>query len=346
VVRLSNVPPTAWIKLNPGVVGFFRVQYPENELQLLQEAVKSKSLPSVDRLNVLDDLFSLIAAGKAKTSEGLRLLSAYKAEDSYIVWNNISSHLSQLATVIADQDCYADFDRFVLDLFSERKAVTAWDPIEGESHLDTLLRAIVISRLGRAGDQEIRAEAKRRFDSHCSGGASISPDIRSAVYSCVASAGQAEDYQAMLRLHEQADSHEEKERVARSGLAAFSDKALLSEALHFSIGSCVRSQDSVHLIGSIAKNRAGRDISWQFFKENFQLLKGRYASGFLLSHLVKSCSERFLTEDAAVEVEKFFTEHPLPGSERNVAQSVETIRLHAAWLSRDAADISNFFKNY
>ena len=43
--------------------------------------------------------------------------------------------------------------RFVLDLFSERKAVTAWDPVEGESHLDTLLRAIVINRLGRAGDQ-------------------------------------------------------------------------------------------------------------------------------------------------------------------------------------------------
>ena len=114
------------------------------------------------------------------------------------------------------------------------------------------------------------------------------------MYSCVASAGQAEDYQAMLKLHEQADSHEEKERIARlaifahllsyiltsvdnrSGLAAFSDKVLLSQALHFSIGSCVRSQDSVHLIGSIAKNRAGRDISWQFFKDNFQLLKGRW----------------------------------------------------------------------
>ena len=60
---------------------------------------------------MLDDLFSLIAAGKAKTSEGLRLLSAYKSEDSYIVWNNISTHLSQLAIVIADQDYYADFNR-------------------------------------------------------------------------------------------------------------------------------------------------------------------------------------------------------------------------------------------
>ena len=45
--------------------------------------------------------------------------------------------------------------------------------------------------------------------------ARLSIFFRSAVYSCVASAGQAEDYQAMLRLHEQADSHEEKERIAR-----------------------------------------------------------------------------------------------------------------------------------
>ena len=41
----------------------------------------------------------------------------------------------------------------MLDLFSERKVATSWDPVEGESHLDVLLRAIVISRLGKAGDQ-------------------------------------------------------------------------------------------------------------------------------------------------------------------------------------------------
>lgn len=346
VVRLPGVQAGHWLKLNPGNVGFYRVKYQESDLQLLQEAITSKSLDPVDRLNVLDDLFSLVAAGKAKTSEGLRLLKAFKAEDSYIVWNNVSTHLSHLSVVIADQDCYADFDRFVLDLFSGVKATTSWEPVPGESHLDTLLRALVIARLGRSGDQEIRAEAKRRFDLHCSGGAKISPDIRSAVYSCVAAAGNEADYAAMLRLHEEADSHEEKERIARSGLAAFSDKVLLGKALEFSLCDKVRSQDSVHLIGSIAKNRAGRDLSWQFFKDNFVLLKGRYASGFLLSHLVKSCSERFLCETAATEVETFFIEHPLPGSERNVAQSVETIRLNSGWLARDGQDIANFLKEH
>ena len=75
------------------------------------------------------------------------------------------------------------------------------------------------------------------------------------------------------------------------------------------------------------------------------------------SHAVRDSSQKmqllrcrpkfsFFHSRFSPQVEKFFTEHPLPGSERNVAQSVETIRLHAAWLSRDAADISNFFKKY
>jgi len=344
VVRLPATPATAWVKLNPGVVGFYRVQYGAADLQLLREAVTARSLPPVDRLNVLDDLFSLVAAGRARTSEGLRLLQAYRGEEEYIVWNNIAAHLSTLAVVIADQDYTADFDRFVLEVFAGRKAALSWEAAAGESHLDTLLRALVISRLGKAGDLEVRAEAGRRFAAHCGGGAAICPDIRAAVYGCVAAGGREEDYQAMVRLHGEADSHEEKERIARSGLAAFPSPAILAKALEFSLSPAVRAQDSVHMIGSIARTRAGRDLCWQFFKDNFTMLKARYASGFLLSHLVKSCTERFLTEARAAEVEQYFAEHPLPGSERNVAQAVETIRLSASWISRDGQDIANFFK--
>ena len=106
----------------------------------------------------------------------------------------------------------------------------------------------------------------------------------------------------------------------------------------------MRAQDSVHLIGSVARNRAGRDLAWQFFKDNFAMLKSRYESGFLLSHLVKSCSEKFVSVERAAEVESFFSENSLPGSERNVAQAVETIRLNSAWLARDKQEILNFFK--
>ena len=98
------------------------------------------------------------------------------------------------------------------------------------------------------------------------------------------------------------------------------------------------------MIGSVACRRQGRDISWQFFKDKFVILSERYQSGFLLSRLVKSCCSDFLTEERAREVEKYFTDHPLSGSERNVAQAVETVRMNTAWLNRDQADMVNFFK--
>ena len=150
----------------------------------------------------------------------------------------------------------------------------------------------------------------------------------------------------MVKLHQSSDMNEEKSRLRESGLASFSNKELLQKALAFSVSDDVRSQDSVFLIACVARNRLGRDIAWEFFKEHQTMLKERYDSGFLLSCLVKSVSERFLTEDMAKTIEKYFEENQMPGSERNVSQAVETIRLNAAWLARDGAAIASFFSDY
>jgi len=344
-VRIPNISSDAWVKLNPGVVGYYRVNYDTESLSKLCDAVASKALSPVDRLNVLDDLFSLIAAGKANTVEGLRLLKAYKQEDSYIVWNNISQQLAKLSVILADQEYYDDWIRFKLDLLSGIKQSVSWEPEAGEDHLTTLLRSLILCELGRTGDEEIRQEAKRRFDQHSSGKTQISPDIRAAVYKIVAGMGKEEDYNTMVTMHNEAELHEEKCRIERAGLGSFSNKVLLSKALEMSLGEEVRAQDTVHFVSSIAAKRLGRDLAWQFFKDKFVLLSERYSSGFLLSRLVKSCSADLLGEERAREVEQFFTDHPLPGSERNVAQAVETIRLNTAWLERDGAKIENFFKN-
>ena len=146
----------------------------------------------------------------------------------------------------------------------------------------------------------------------------------------------------MVKLHKSSDMDEEKSRLRQAGLANFTKKELLQKSLEFSISSDVRSQDSVFLIASVARNRLGRDIAWEFFKKNQAMLKERYDSGFLLSCLVKSVSDRFLTEDMAKTIEKYFEENQMPGSERNVSQAVETIRLNAAWLARDGAAIKSF----
>jgi len=62
----------------------------------------------------------------------------------------------------------------------------------------------------------------------------------------------------------------------------------------------------------------------------------------LISRLVKYVTENFASEEKAQEVESFFAQNPFPGTERTVQQSIETIRLHKEWLSRDASEIQSY----
>lgn len=68
-------------------------------------------------------------------------------------------------------------------------------------HLDTLLRPLVISRLGWFGDEAIIEESKKRFENHSSGDQTIPADLRSPVYKAVLSVGDENTYNTMLRVN-------------------------------------------------------------------------------------------------------------------------------------------------
>ena len=53
-VRLPGVQPGDWVKLNPDFVGFFRVAYGKEELAQLCAAIKTMSLPNLDRQELAD----------------------------------------------------------------------------------------------------------------------------------------------------------------------------------------------------------------------------------------------------------------------------------------------------
>lgn len=93
---------------------------------------------------------------------------------------------------------------------------------------------------------------------------------------------------------------------------------------------------------SVAMTRVGRELAWQFFKDNWSELMNRYQGGFLLARLVKFTTENFASETMAEEVENFFRDHKSPGTERTVQQSLESIRRNAAWLSRDGEAIKQY----
>ncbi|KAB7494800.1 Puromycin-sensitive aminopeptidase [Armadillidium nasatum] len=264
-IVLEDVSEDDWIKVNVNSVGFYRTQYPSEMLNVLQQPISAKVLPPLDRLGVIDDLFAMVQAGYSSTVDVLRFLKSYEDETNYTVWasiHNITAQINQLVSHTSFQPLYQTFIRRILaKIFIE----TGWDSKPNENHLDTLLRSLVLQRLGTYGDESVFEEAKKRFVAHVNGTQKIPADLRSAVYRTVM-------------------SHD----------------------------------------------------SETYFT---QMLQG----GNLFARLITSITENYASEEMASEVEEFFKDKQIMGTERSIQQAVECIRLNSAWLKRDA---ESGFKRY
>lgn len=338
---IKDVPEGTWLKINPGTVGFYRTSYSRSALSLLLPAIEDQTLPPLDRLGLLDDLFATVQAGHTSTVEVLELMRAFQRENNYTVWSTISNILTKISTLISHLDFEDSFKVFGRDLFRDVNNRLGWDPKPDESHLDTLLRSLILNRLAILEDKKMIEEAKKRFELHVNGTATLAADLRSPVYRAVLSVGDTDTYLTMLKLYRDADLQEEKERILRA-LGMMKDEIVLKKILDFSMSEEVRAQDTVFAIMSVASSYKGRLMAWNFFKEKWKILLDRYEGGFLLARLVKFTTENFVTEEQAKDVESFFESHPTPGTERTVQQCVESIRLNAAWLARDKVSIKQY----
>ncbi|XP_070570374.1 puromycin-sensitive aminopeptidase-like [Ptychodera flava] len=340
-VTIDNVAPDQWVKLNPGTVGFYRTQYSAEMLDLLMPAIKDRSLPARDRLGLINDQFALAKAGETSTVEVLRLMDAYKNETNYTVWTDICNTLGTLSGLLIHTDFHDSLKGFGRTLLSPVAERLTWDAKDGEGHLDSLLRSLVILRLGRFGHPEIVAEAKKKFEAHASGQEKIPADLRSPVYHGVLAHADEETYKAVIKLYKEQDLHEERERIMRA-IGAVKDKALIQKVLDFSLSDDVRSQDTVFVLTGVVGSKDGLEMAWKFLQDRWDELHKRYEGGFLLSRLVKYCTEGFASEERAKEIEEFFKNHKAPAAERTIQQSLENIRLNMKWLARDSDKIKSF----
>ncbi|XP_030829988.1 puromycin-sensitive aminopeptidase [Strongylocentrotus purpuratus] len=331
------------IKLNPGTVGFYRVQYSSEMLEALLPGIRDQVLPARDRLGLESDLFALAKTGQASTVDVLKLFEAFENETDYTVWTELATNLGAIGVLLASTDHLVHLRGFAKQLFGKVYASLGWDAKDNENHLAALLRALVIRVMGRNGHEATVEEARKRFKAHRSGGEQLPADLRNAVYLTVIAHGDEDTLNDMIEFFKVQDLQEEKDRIQRS-LGAIKDPALIKKVLEFSIGEHVRSQDTVFVISGVTGTKTGRELAWQFLQDKWSELFERFSGGFLLSRLVQSCTEGFTTEERALEVQSFFEAHPAPAAERTVQQSLENIRLKAKWLARDGDSIGQWLR--
>ncbi len=262
--NLKNLDITKdWINVNPSGVGFYKVSYPRDLLQLMASSVRDGSLPAADRLCLLIDQQALTVSGMTSTKDLMILCEAYRDETDPVVWRSLCNCLGEVKMMVReDEECSRLFSKWCRWLLEKAYVRLGWDAsAEGDHHLTSLFRRRIINFLVDAGDETVLAEGARRFEENIA----TSADLSTSTYAAKLKLGGNSAFDALVALSKEVDSAEIRRNVY-DALGASDQGEILRRGLEFSMSEDVKSQDVKYIfIVSMLMPFLQRDLTLMCF---------------------------------------------------------------------------------
>ena len=350
IVGMSMNDPKSWLKINPRLTGFYRVQYSEELFDKLLANMDNENLSAIDRMGLFDDQVAMVLSAGGCTMRILKMVELFKDfEMSVTVWKNVSGILHQIHTLTWPTEDTANLmNQFCLEMYKPVLSKIGFQPRPDESYSDTMLRCTLFPILAILGDEEVQAAAKEMFKNHVDGTVVIQSGFRDSVFRSVMVTANQQTYEQMLMLYREAEFAEDRVVILGS-LGCAQDRNILTQCLEFSLSPEVHAQESLSVLVSASSNRFGYKLVWQFFTRNFQKILDRYLGGlFIFTKMLKSVTGTFCSNEGYEEIAEFLAthKHRMVGSEHAAQQAEEHIRLNIIWRDKDVGKIQTFMDRY
>jgi tricorn protease interacting factor F2/3 len=319
--------------INSGRYGFYRVQYDDNTFANLSLLIDEKILNHVDRWSLQNDLFSHCVSGTKQLQEYLDLTTSYHDEDNYITLLNVAQNLYYLYKLTIKEKFSEEIRTYAVQFLGTIFDRLGWDSKKHEKHTDTLLRSFVITALGKLGDEDVLAEARRRFTKFLKNKNLLTADLQGPVFTLIAWQGDKKTHNKFLSLYKKSNLQEEKLRFL-GAMCNFKQKNILLKTLAFSLTPEVRSQNIRVPIMQVSTNIYGKDILWPWLRKYWKRLVMKFGVGNPLANRIVASIGGVIDDKQENDVRNFFKKNPMPGTERILEQTLERVRIRSKFLKR------------
>ncbi|MBI1973157.1 M1 family metallopeptidase [Candidatus Woesearchaeota archaeon] len=331
--------------INKNQVGFYRIHYDnllfQEQLKLLQE----KKLGLLDKIGLITNVYALAEAKYTDITQFLDLLQHVRDETNYTLWSEIGGSIGQLQAMFNDMSFIDDIDLLCRWTFSNILKKIGWEEKKDEKHTDILLRALVLATTGFSKEELVQKEARKRFQEYLKT-KTINQNLKGVIYSLAAWTGDAETWEQLKKLQQEAKLQEEQVRIL-AAMCMFQQKDLLQKTLEYSLSPVIRHQDSPVGAARVARNPFGRELAWKFFKENWDEYNKRYgAGGHIMEGLISAITAGFTTLEKKQEVKTFFDKHAVPHAKRAIQQALENIDLNYEFIKKYKITVASWLKSW
>jgi hypothetical protein len=325
------------VVVNAGGWGVFRVGYDTDHRLTLAEHFGE--LTPLERANLMGDTWATTLAGHTRLEEFLRVSMKLGVESDPGAWAPVGAALTLCNRIAGPDDRQALYDA-VASLIGPLHRHLGFEALPGESERTPTLRALAINLLGTVGaNDEIRAEATRRFDASPIAGGSlpIPADIEVAILAVVAQLLRAGDYDTVLARYRSATTPQEEMR-SLGALAVFPNIELCMRTFDLAMTE-VRSQNGFAVLSTLLANPVGCQAVWIRITEQWDAILDRFPKNApvrVLESVPALCADADFAESAIA----FLNAHPLSSGPRRVAQSIERLQVNVAFAARERAELS------
>ena len=340
-ITVEGVSPNDWFKINPGFCGFYRVNYSQEILSKLIGAIENNELNCFDLLNILNDVSTMAFTCQVSFANYFDMLKMVINVKSYPVWKEIIKSMSAIQKVLwNDDEASKKFSQFKKNLLSNIMAHIGMEAKQNESHLDASLRSLLITA---SNDDRVNQKCVEIMKNFFHTSTPVDPEIRGSVYQVYVSKGGLEACNKMVGLHKNVYSMEEKKEI-ETALGCVEGLDCLKKVQQFMMESHVNDNEKYEILKDMATgSKLGRDVSWDFVKEQWKVFYGKYKRNdqeHLLSRIVVASTENFATEEMLEDVKNFLKS----SWNRETKLCVEKIMLNIHLWKKTGQALKEYFK--
>lgn len=349
-IKLQGMPAReVALVANIQETGFYRVNYDQQNWVLLAKQLVDNhtAIHVMNRAQIVDDALNLAKSGYLDYLTALATTAYLSKEHEFLPWASALNGLKYLDSMLKRSPAYGEFQEYMLRLVGPLYTRLGFNPRPSDTHMDIKLREKAVGWSCKLGHPNCLAKAREGFAAwQLAGADGVNPvdvNLKAATYChAIGEGGKAEWQFAWDRFTSSQVASESATLLSSTGCSkhVWILNRLLNET--FADGSPVRTGDVSRAVGSVARNIIGRDLAFDYFRQNWSLLKERYGGNiFTFNSIVKAVMEDRNTDFEVGELEAFAVEHAgdLGVAARSVAQSIEAGAANRAWMEKNYDDI-------
>lgn len=342
----KNCP--AWVEGNADGKGYYLTRY---EGDLLDKLLSGGGhLSGAERVAAMGDVDALTGMGQIKSAEALALAVVYANDPVRQVVDSAVGIIGGIHDNLLPKELRPNYARLVDRTFGARARQLGWKPKTGEDAETRLLRSSIVPLVAIwGGDGSLAADARQLAGQWVADHSAVDADIVGSLLNVAARTGDETFYKQLFAALSRTEDRHQRDLIL-SAMGSFSDPRIARAAMELVLKPDFDLREASSLMLGPGGVPEVRSLPFEFVKANYDAITAKIPAGstFGIGAFLPFVGGLFCDEKSGEELKAFFEPKVdrFAGTRRNLAQTLEGIRICTAYKAAQQDSVVEFLKKY